>query len=85
MKTIRTKLGWTLVHTARMLGYTGKAGAQWLFNIEVGVGGRHLDYAKANLLLAIAEGYTPVGYVEDKEAEGDEPPASSARKVSAAD
>ena len=71
VQALREKLGYTRVYLAKLLGYQGRSGgSQWLWNIERGRNGRHLDYARANLLLAIAEGYTPVGFKEDGAEEG---------------
>jgi hypothetical protein len=68
VRALRVKIGWTLAYTAFLLGYRGKDPTQWLSAIETEARGRHLSYAQANLLLAIAEGYTPVHYVEEAEA-----------------
>lgn len=59
-RAIRLQLGRTLDSMARDLGFAGKYPAHQLDQIERGKNGRHLDFAKANLLLAIAGGYQPV-------------------------
>lgn len=58
-------MGLTLRELALRLGYGGSDPTQWLSVIELELKpGRHLTYAQANLLLAMAEGYEPVWEVE---------------------
>ncbi len=55
---IRQRLGLTQDRLAELLGATGEHRRIWMSAVERDV--RHLDHAKANLLLAIAKGYEPV-------------------------
>lgn len=66
VKAIRLKLGLTQDKLGRMLAGGGRppSPANWIYKVENEHQGRHLTYAQANLLLAIKEGYEPVGWME---------------------
>lgn len=61
VRLIREKLGLSQSELARILGVAGARHTQtnWMSQIEREVNGRHLDHAKANLLIAIKSGYKP--------------------------
>lgn len=62
VREIRLELGMSQSELARALGFTGNTpgATNWMSQIEREVAGRHLDFAKANLLMAIRKGYKPV-------------------------
>lgn len=60
VRALRTKLGLSLYECGKKLGYGGVYASQWMSQIERDYSDRHLSYAQANLLIAMAEGYQPV-------------------------
>lgn len=67
IRDIRQALGLSQSELAYQLGFTGnsRSAINWTSNIEREVGGRHLDHAKANLLIAMTKGYKPAFAGED--------------------
>jgi transcriptional regulator with XRE-family HTH domain len=70
VRAIRKELGMSQIELASALGYEGDYRRQRISRIELG----HdtLTYAKANLLLAMREGFVPTGTPEIKQKPGED-------------
>lgn len=67
VKTMRQGMGLTQSEFAVLLGYTGRLRKMLIYKIESGR--RPIDYLRANLLLAIEQGYEPVGFAAEPDEE----------------